>query len=195
MGEFPFPELVKRLQPVRDTSKSPLFQVMLNMVKAAQMGVAGDLVDGGSTVRLGSLTLEAFPLEQQEGQFDLELGLLDTGGRESCRPKEQHGPVRVADNRAYGGTLGNTAVHRTGKPRGACLGVAAAGRVRAGSDFGTVERHVNGAHPKTTVHCLFEAQVKRTADAIAVSYNGVCLTYRELNERANQLAHCLRGCG
>ena len=51
------------------------------------------------------------------------------------------------------------------------------------------------SYPKTTVHCLFEAQVKRTPDAIAVSYNGVCLTYRELNERANQLAHCLRGRG
>jgi amino acid adenylation domain-containing protein len=41
------------------------------------------------------------------------------------------------------------------------------------------------------VHELFEAQVERTPDAIAVVFNGEQLTYRELNTRANQLAHRL----
>ncbi|WP_369345692.1 AMP-binding protein, partial [Caldalkalibacillus mannanilyticus] len=38
------------------------------------------------------------------------------------------------------------------------------------------------------VHQLFEEQVERTPDAVAVVQNGQSLTYRELNERANQLA-------
>ena len=46
-----------------------------------------------------------------------------------------------------------------------------------------------------TVHALFEAQVERTPDATAVRLGPESLTYRELNERANQLAHHLRGMG
>ncbi|WP_050994149.1 non-ribosomal peptide synthetase [Streptomyces violaceusniger] len=49
------------------------------------------------------------------------------------------------------------------------------------------------------VHRLVEAQVERTPDAMAVAYGTERLTYRELNERANQLAHYLAeqgiGCG
>ncbi len=41
-------------------------------------------------------------------------------------------------------------------------------------------------------HQLFEAQVERTPTAIAVEFEQEQLTYRELNERANQLAHSLR---
>jgi amino acid adenylation domain-containing protein len=46
-----------------------------------------------------------------------------------------------------------------------------------------------------TVHALFEAQVERTPDATAVRLGPESLTYRELNERANQLAHHLRSMG
>jgi amino acid adenylation domain-containing protein len=45
------------------------------------------------------------------------------------------------------------------------------------------------------IHELFEAQVERTPDAIAVVFEESRLTYRELNRRANQLAHRLRKMG
>ncbi|MEH2037880.1 amino acid adenylation domain-containing protein [Nostoc sp.] len=45
------------------------------------------------------------------------------------------------------------------------------------------------------IHELFEAQVERSPDAIAVTFEGQHLTYRELNHRANQLAHYLRSLG
>lgn len=43
----------------------------------------------------------------------------------------------------------------------------------------------------TCIHTLFESQVERNPDAIAVEYEGDSLTYRELNRRANQVAHLL----
>ncbi|KEZ75048.1 Non-ribosomal peptide synthetase, partial [Pseudomonas syringae pv. syringae FF5] len=43
-----------------------------------------------------------------------------------------------------------------------------------------------------TIHGLFEAQVERTPDAVAVVYGEQCLSYRQLNEQANRLAHVLR---
>ncbi|WP_207291177.1 non-ribosomal peptide synthetase, partial [Pseudomonas sp. FW300-N2C3] len=42
-----------------------------------------------------------------------------------------------------------------------------------------------------TVHGLFEAQVRARPDAIALQHGAQQLTYRELHERANHLAHCL----
>ncbi|HEY9872305.1 MAG TPA: amino acid adenylation domain-containing protein, partial [Candidatus Obscuribacterales bacterium] len=45
------------------------------------------------------------------------------------------------------------------------------------------------------IHQLFEYQVEQTPDAVAVVFEGQHLTYRDLNSRANQLAHHLRGLG
>ena len=42
------------------------------------------------------------------------------------------------------------------------------------------------------IHELFEQQVARTPDAVAVVYEGGKLTYQELNEKSNQLAHFLQ---
>ncbi|CAM4834420.1 unnamed protein product [Rotaria magnacalcarata] len=45
---------------------------------------------------------------------------------------------------------------------------------------------------QTTLHQLFEEEAEKSCDKIAVVYEDVQLTYRELNQKANQLAHYLR---
>ena len=45
------------------------------------------------------------------------------------------------------------------------------------------------------IHQLFESQVEKTPDAVAVVFESQQLTYQELNQRANQLAHYLQKCG
>jgi surfactin family lipopeptide synthetase C len=50
-------------------------------------------------------------------------------------------------------------------------------------------------YPRTCLHQLFESQVERTPERIAVVFAGQQLTYRELNERANQVGHYLRKFG
>jgi amino acid adenylation domain-containing protein len=52
--------------------------------------------------------------------------------------------------------------------------------------------HTAADFPQTSIHELFEAQVERTPERIAVVYGQERLSYRELNARANQLAHYLR---
>src|SRR3989338_5812121 len=48
------------------------------------------------------------------------------------------------------------------------------------------------AAPALTLHALFEEQVKKTPDHVALIFEEQHMTYRELNSKANQLAHYLR---
>jgi acyl carrier protein len=50
-------------------------------------------------------------------------------------------------------------------------------------------------HQQQYIHELFEAQVDKTPDAIALVFEDQQLSYRELNQRANRLAHYLRSLG
>ncbi|WP_414526626.1 amino acid adenylation domain-containing protein [Nodularia chucula] len=50
-------------------------------------------------------------------------------------------------------------------------------------------------YPNLCIHQLFEAQVERTPDEIALVFGEECLSYRELNNKANQLAHYLQQLG
>ncbi|QBN35743.1 hypothetical protein EBA03_10910 [Xanthomonas oryzae pv. oryzae] len=76
-------------------------------------------------------------------------------------------------------------------PRLARLASGHAARVHGAA----VECHGSGLSARCCVHELFEAQVARDPSAIAVTQAEVSLTYRELNARANRLAHYLRGLG
>jgi non-ribosomal peptide synthetase component F len=49
--------------------------------------------------------------------------------------------------------------------------------------------------PRTCLHELFEQQVERAPNAVALSLGDAHLTYHELNQRANQVAHMLKGLG
>ncbi|HEV7376647.1 MAG TPA: amino acid adenylation domain-containing protein, partial [Pyrinomonadaceae bacterium] len=78
------------------------------------------------------------------------------------------------------------------------------GRYDAHSPLTNAERHrllvewndtANGSPDEQTLQQLFEAQVTRSPQAVAVVYEGEELTYQELNGRANQLAHHLRDLG
>jgi amino acid adenylation domain-containing protein len=51
------------------------------------------------------------------------------------------------------------------------------------------------AYPSQSMHELFEAQMQRTPDAIAVQFEGDALTYAQLDERANRFAHHLAALG
>jgi amino acid adenylation domain-containing protein len=195
-GDFPFIEIVKRLRLERDSSRPPLFQVMLNLIKTTQVGVAGDMLhtEGSADLRLGSLTLEAFPIEQQEGQFDLDLDLLDTGGAMPASLKystdlfEADTIAKMADHFV---TLLSAAIADPDRRISDLPLLTGNEQAKVLAEWNATAR----SYPDTTIHRLIEKAVQRTPDATALVFEGRAMSYHELNRRANQLARYLQSLG
>lgn len=196
-GDFPFIEIVKRLQPVRDTSRTPLFEVTLNLIKTTQFGVTpGQMLhdENGAPLQLGSLRLEAFPLRQQEGLFDLDVSFLDTGGIIPAT-------VKYNTQLFAAGTIKRLAEHLL-----ILLSAAIAAPDQKISELpllSETERRqmlvewnaTAEAYPEMTLHQLVEEQVDRSPDAVAVVSKNASITYRELDRRANKIAHSFQAMG
>ena len=78
--DYPFPLLVERLQPARDPSRSPLFQVVFQLQKLhRQEDLLGVLAptESGLRTNMGELALETFQFEQQHARFDLEVEMME----------------------------------------------------------------------------------------------------------------------
>jgi amino acid adenylation domain-containing protein len=78
--EFPLPLLVSKLQPERDPSRSPLFDAFFALQRFDQFRDLESLLAGDETitnVELEGLRLAPFHVNQQEGQFDLALQMIE----------------------------------------------------------------------------------------------------------------------
>ncbi len=81
--ELPLPLLVQRLQLARDPSRSPLFETFFVFPQFDQFKDLQCLMAGRGpedAVELSGLRLTPFPLDQQEGQFDLTLQMVERAG-------------------------------------------------------------------------------------------------------------------
>jgi amino acid adenylation domain-containing protein len=194
--DYPFPILVRELQPARDASRSPIFDVMFNLLKLDRLGLTvGDQATSASPASLGGLSIEPFPVRQEEGQFDLvlEIGegdaeLFGVWKYDTDLFDEQ---TIVRMQRHYlallEGIIADPDVLVTALPM---LASAERARLLGAWNDTAVARATPAA-----VHELVEAQSARTPDAVAVAFNEQAITYSELNARANQLARCLRAAG
>ena len=76
---IPFSLLVEKLAPNRDPSRPVLFDLLFNMLSSSQLGLAKHLIyadPNSPELKLGDMTIKPYPLNQQEGQFDLTFELL-----------------------------------------------------------------------------------------------------------------------
>ena len=83
--DYPFLLLLDGLKGDRDLSRMPIFQVTFNYFRVlADAARAGALLapdPAGVGLEAGGLRLEAWPVPQQEGQFDLALEMTEIGDR------------------------------------------------------------------------------------------------------------------
>jgi amino acid adenylation domain-containing protein len=181
--DLPFERLVEELQPERSLSHTPLFQVLF-VLQNAPMG----------ELRLPGLTMNLVEEENAPVEFDLLLNMQETSD-------------------GISGTLGySLALFDEFTARNMLshfkqlLERIAADSAQTLSDLSllteTEQRLLsawNGERdyraPEVCLHELFEAQAAQTPEAVALIFKDRRVTYRELNGRANRLAHYLKGLG
>ena len=197
--DYPYDLLVERLQPVRDASRQPLFQIMFVLQKAHLLNDEGlaslALNEAGAQVKLGRLELESIALEQQAAQFDLTLAMAETGGCLSGSFQyntDLFDPATISRMTSHFQNLLEAVVVDAGCPVSDLPLLSEAERKQILLEWNATE----SAYPaEQCLHELFEQQVERTPDRVALVYEEQQLSYAELNRRANQLAHSLRELG
>ena len=180
--DVPFDYLVKELQPERIPGQNPLFQVLLSLDQPTS-----PLAPGWIPSPIVGWT--------ETSKFDLTLELND-------------GPHGMTCHFEYSTDLFDAATiaRMAGHWQTLLEGIVAHPERRLGELplLTEAERHqllvewneTSSDSPKDQcIHQLFEAQVERTPEAIAVIFEDQQLTYHELNVRANQLAHHLQRLG
>lgn len=182
--EVPFEKLVEELQPQRDLSRSPLFQVMFILQNAPLR------LQTASGIHLSPLEIST-----QFSKYDLTLITVEF--QETLR-------VGIEFNSDL---FESSTIERMGKHLENLLrGMIADPDARVfelplmGEDErrAVVETWNNTGRNWNETQCViqsFESQVSQTPERTAASFDGSKLTYSELNARANQLAHFLRDAG
>jgi len=178
--DLPFEKLIMELQPERDLSRNPLIQVMF----ALQNFPFSDL-------DLTGLAIGKIEIKGTSTKFDLEIYLRET--EEGLK-----GELVYNTDLFDSATIERMAGHYQMMLEGIVADPDQ--RLSELPLLTEAERHqllvewndTEVEYPRDKcVHELFEEQVERTPDAIAVVFEDQQLTYRQLNSRANQLAHYL----
>jgi len=182
--ELPFERLVEELQPERSLGHSPLFQVMFVL----------DDPDGGVD-GLPGLDVRELGTESGTSKFDLTLTLTPhPGGLTGTLEYRTDLFERATAERMlahFGRVLEQVAADA--EVRLPALDLLGEGERRQVLE---TWNRTEAEYPSgLCAHALFEAQADRTPDAVAVASGGASLTYREMDERANRLAHHLAALG
>ncbi|MET4428512.1 amino acid adenylation domain-containing protein [Mycolicibacterium sp. 624] len=195
--DVPFEVLVERLNPTRSLTHHPLVQVML-----AWQNVPGQTGDPGSGVALGDLQVTQLPLDTQTARMDLSFSLAERW-TEAGEAAGISGTVEFRTD-VFDANSIEVLIERLqrvleamaadpARPLSAIDVLDADERVR----LDTIGNRAVLTQPVTgvSIPALFEAQVARDPHAVAVSFDGIHMSYRELDDAANRLAHMLIGQG
>jgi amino acid adenylation domain-containing protein len=182
--DLPFERLVEELHPERNLSSTPLFQVLLTVQNAPT-----------PPVELPGLRVSPLRQPVRTARFDLALTVLDTEPGLS-------GNLTVATDLFDAATarrmLDHLAVLLDGMAGSPTLRLSEL-PLATGAELAQVLTRWSGtaaaASVEIPVHERFEQQAEHTPDAAAVRFGDRRLTFRELDARADALAHRLRALG
>ncbi|NBD17978.1 MAG: amino acid adenylation domain-containing protein [Cyanobacteria bacterium] len=182
--DLPFEKLVEALQPERSLSHAPLFQAMFVFQNASTEEFA-----------LPGLRLHSLELDNETAKFDLTLSVEEREGRLKATLDYSTDLFQETTiNRMlchFQTLLDGVVAHPTQLIADLPLLTSAERH-----QLLVAWNHTEVNYPQNQcIHQLFEEQVEQTPSAIALVLEGQHLTYRELNARANQLAHYLQQLG
>jgi amino acid adenylation domain-containing protein len=182
--DFPFEILVETLQPDRDLSRNPLFQVMFSLHNVPMAPLA-----------LTDLTLESLKSETGTAQVDLSLDLVET--QEGLLATLEYS-TDLFEPDWIARMLGHFQVLLTGIVANPDRSISQLPLLTPTEQHQILTQWNSPILEEPCPLCIhecFEAQVERSPQAIAVVCAQRSLTYAELNAKANRLAHELRSHG
>jgi amino acid adenylation domain-containing protein len=182
--DLPFDKLVEIIHHERDLSHNPLFQVLFSLrnVRTPQ-------------IKLPGVTLSNLEIERKTARFDLALDLEE--GLEGI-----NGTLEYSQDLFDASTARRIAGHFltllesiVANPEQRISNLPIFTKPEQQQLLFEWNNTQSNFPQDKCIHELFEAQAELTPDAIAVVFENECLTYRELNQKANNLADYLQKIG
>ena len=179
--DIPFEKILEEVNPKRELSHTPLFQVFLNMLKMPEP----------SALTLSGIAAEIFPLPEATAKFDLTLYIDDRPSgivfslvynTELFSQKRMAGMLEQLEH------LLAQAIENPGRKLSEFSLVTAAAQLVLPDPYKKLDSRWEGA-----VHELFQAHAARSPFQLAVCDPHVMWSYRQLDALSNQLAHYLAG--
>ncbi|HLO85983.1 MAG TPA: amino acid adenylation domain-containing protein [Nostocaceae cyanobacterium] len=182
--DVPFEQVVEALQPERNLSYSPLFQVMFAWNNAPL-----------EKLELPGLTLTPWSIASETAKFDLTLSMQET--QDKIRGVWEYNSDLFDVNTiirwgSHFQTLLEAIATNPEQPVRKLPLLTAQQQQQLLVEWNSTEKEYPNFQ---CIHHLFAAQVQRTPEAVAVEFENQQLTYRELDCRVNQLAHHLQALG
>jgi amino acid adenylation domain-containing protein len=183
--EVPFNLVVDRVQPARDPSRNPLFQVTTQLLTGS---TSGDDLD------LHGLTAESVSLPTPTAQFDITLNFVDHGKTLGVAMVYATALFDRWRMQALVGHIETLIVAAAADPglrlsQMSLLSAEERAQLLAVGDGGAAE------YFQDPLHVMVARHAAATPDAVALVCKGVELTYAEFDRRADRLARYLRGRG
>ena len=180
----PFEKVVEALNLRRELNRNPIFQTMLVLQNTPRRPVDPP-----------GIRLESIEIDNQTAQFDLSLYLRERDGKLIGffeYSTDLFNPATIARMAGHFQILSASIAADPDLSIARLPMLGAAERQQLLFEWNdTRAEYPHGA----CIHELFEAQVERTPDAVALEFEQQSLTYRELNDDANRLAHELKALG
>jgi amino acid adenylation domain-containing protein len=184
--DLPFEKLVEALQPPRQPGVPPLYQVALTLQNAPR-----------EPLHLPGLEVDLIPVETGTTQLDLSLVLIEGVGGVTGEIRYRTALFAEPTVRRLVRHYESLLAALTKEPGRSSLELPVLSAEERAQVMGEWSGLASSppAFADATFPALFEAQVDRTPDAPAVVLAGRTLTYRELDRKANRVAHWLRSHG
>ncbi|MBF6209343.1 amino acid adenylation domain-containing protein, partial [Streptomyces gardneri] len=189
-ADLPFERLVEILNPARSQARHPLFQVMLSFQNT-----------GEATFELPGLEVAGVPLDVVTAKFDLHLNLadrFDAAGAADGMTAEFLYATDMFDADTIAGVAQRLVRMLSAIAADASVAVGDVELLDSVERTEVLERWNDTAHPvdpAATLVSMFAAQLARTPDATAVTFEGTSLSYAEFAARVNRLARHLIALG
>ena len=187
--DLPFEKLVEELQPERNLSHNPLFQVMFALQNTPTMGASSD-----SAAQSLAAHLNGKQITTDTAKFDLSLFMME---KEWGLAGEIEYNVDLFDASTIDRIIKHyqRVLEQVAHAPQQCLAELSLLSAEERQQLLVQWNNTGAPLPKTPVPQMFEAQVERTPSAVAVISEQEQVSYQELNRRANQVAHYLRRAG